>query len=188
MRVALTGGIGAGKSFVCRLLAERGIEVYDCDSAAKQLMRSSEEIRLALTRLVGEELYVDGVLQKQLLARFITADESNARAVNDIVHPAVAADYERSGMQWMECAIFFDSGFNKRVKVDYVVCVAAPEEVRISRVMRRDDITREMAQAWIRRQLPQEEVMAMSDYVIANDGRRDLKLQVDLMCAALNKN
>ena len=70
--------------------------------------------------------------------------------------------------------------------MDCVVCVAAPEEVRISRVMLRDDITREMAQAWIHRQLPQEDVMAMSDYVIVNDGQRDLTKQVDLVCAAIH--
>lgn len=187
MKVALTGGIGAGKSYVCRLLEQRGIHVYDCDAAAKRLMRSSVKIRQELTRLVGDELYRDGVLQKQLLARFITADALNACAVNNIVHPAVADDFVRSGKDWIESAIFFDSGFNKRVKVDSVVCVAAPEEIRIGRVMKRDNITFEMAQAWIARQLPQEVVMAQSDYVIINDGQQNLEQQIDEIIKKIRK-
>lgn len=187
MKVALTGGIGAGKSYVCRLLEQRGIQVYDCDAAAKRLIRSSTEIRQALTQLVGDGVYKDGILQKQMLARFITADASNACAVNDIVHPAVADDFVRSGKEWIESAIFFDSGFNKRVKVDCVVCVAAPEDMRIDRVMKRDNITREMAQAWIARQLPQEVVMAQSDYVIVNDGQQNLEQQIDEIIKKIRK-
>lgn len=187
MRVALTGGIGAGKSYVCRALERRGINVYDCDAAAKRLMSSSADMKQKLSQLVGEEVFVDGVLRKQLLARFITADEVNARAVNDIVHPAVATDFERSGMQWLESAIFFDSGFCRRVRVDCVVCVAAPEEVRIARVMRRDGISREKALAWIRRQLPQETIISQSTYVIVNDGILDIEEQIDKIIKQINK-
>ena len=178
-RVAITGGIGSGKSYVCRSLARRGIRVYDCDTAAKRLMRDSSELRDALRRLVGHEVYVGNVLQKPVMARFLLKSEANKQAVNDVVHPAVARDFEQSGYTWLESAIFFDSAFYLRTHFDYVICVTAPLEVRIQRVMRRDDISREQALDWIHRQLPQDEVRARSDFEIVNDGKTNIDKQID---------
>ena len=144
-------------------------------------MRSSREMQQALQLLVGEDVFVEGVLQKQLLAQYVTASEANAQAVNSVVHPAVARDFEASGMSWLESAIFFESGFYKRVDIDRVVCVTAPEEVRIQRVMQRDNISRDRARAWINRQLPQEKVAERSDYVIVNDGLQSLDSQIELI-------
>ena len=112
-------------------------------------MRTSGQLILSLTELVGEGVYKDGVLQKKVLAEFLLASEENKQAVNDIVHPAVASDFEASGYEWLESAILFDSGFNRRVHFDYVICVSAPVEVRITRVMHRDGISRDKAQEWI---------------------------------------
>lgn len=180
-RVAITGGIGSGKSFVCRMLERWDIRVYDCDSAAKRLMRSSPTLRAALTALVGDGVYTDGVLQKPVLARFLLASEANKLAVNDIVHPEVARDFVSSGMVWLESAILFDSGFDRRVMFDSVVCVTAPLELRIERVMARDGITRNQALEWIDRQMPQSEVAARSDFEIVNDGIADLDKQIDIV-------
>jgi len=180
MKVAITGGIGSGKSYVCRLLEARGISVYDCDAAAKRLMRTSPSLRRSLSALVGPEVYdADGVLQKRVLAAFLLQSGSNAQAVDDVVHPAVAEDFMRSGYDFLESAIYFDSGFNRRVRINKVICVSAPLEVRLQRVMRRDGITREKALEWTARQLPQEQVARRSDYVIVNDGQRDLSGQID---------
>ena len=140
MKIAITGGIGSGKSYVCRQLAERGIRVYDCDAAAKRLMRTSPELQKQLKLLVGEDVYEDGQLVKPVMARFLLASEENQKAVNGIVHPAVADDFRASGYKWMECAILFESGFDHLV--DRVICVTAPEEVRIQRVMDRDGLSR----------------------------------------------
>ena len=142
MRIGITGGIGSGKSYVCRLLEQRGIEVYDCDAAAKRLIRTSRRMRQQLQQLIGS-------LQKADISRFLLASEENQQRVNAIVHPAVFQDFEESGMQWMESAILYESGADKLV--DKVVVVTAPEEVRIQRVMSRDGITREKAQQWIAR-------------------------------------
>lgn len=180
MRIAITGGIGAGKTHVCRCLERRGIAVYDCDAAAKRLMRESEQLKTALRRLVGNEVYsLQGELNKPLLAQFLLANAEHQQAVNDIVHPAVARDFDASGMQWIESAIFFDSGFYRRVQVDRVVCVTAPLEVRLRRIMQRDGITREQAMHWVNRQLPQEEVARRADFVIVNDGQTALAPQLD---------
>ena len=185
MRIAVTGGIGTGKSYVCRLLAERSISVYDCDEAAKRLMRTSKRLQQQLQQLVGVGVYREGILQKNVLAQFLLASDANKQAVNDIVHPAVARDFEHSGYEWLESAILFDSHFDERVNFDYVVCVTAPEEVRIQRVMLRDHISREKAQAWIDRQMPQEEIVLRSNFVIVNDGHQLLKPQVETLLSIL---
>ncbi len=127
MKIAITGGIGSGKSYVCRILEKQGIRVYDCDAGAKRLMRTDAGLQAGLKKLVGEEVYsAEGVLQKPVLAQFLLAGEANKQAVNDVVHPAVARDFEQSSYEWMESAILFDSGFYRRIHLDFVVCVTAP--------------------------------------------------------------
>lgn len=186
MRIAITGGIGSGKSYVCRLLAKRGISVYDCDAAAGRLIRDDARLQRDLSELVGHEVFAGGVLQKSVLARYILGSDHNKQAVNNVVHPAVAADFMRSGYTWLESAILFESGFNDRVPFDFVVCVSAPLEVRIRRIMRRDGITRGETVAWINRQMAQAAVVDKSDFVIENDGRKDLNKQIDQLLIQIN--
>ena len=155
MKIGITGGIGSGKSYICQRLKTRGIEVYDCDSAAKRLIRTSDSIRRQLTQLIGEDTYIGDSLNKVAVARFLLASESNALAIDHIVHPAVFQDFMDSGMQWMESAILYESGINKLV--DRVIVVTAPLEIRIQRVMQRDGITRENVEQWMQRQWSQEE-------------------------------
>lgn len=178
MKTGITGGIGSGKSFVCKLLADMGIEVYDCDAAAKRLIHTSPQIRQGLTALVGRHTYLpDGSLNKAAVAEFLLASPANAAAVNAIVHPAVAQDFRLSGAKWMECAIMYESGFDRLV--DQVVAVTAPEELRVRRVMERDNITAEKVREWMARQMPQEEVAARAGHIIVNDGTADLKQQIN---------
>lgn len=177
--IAITGGIGSGKSYVCQLLKKRGIKVYDCDAAAKRLMRTSATLRQQLRQLVGPQVYRGCILQKRVLAEFLLASEANKQAVNEIVHPAVALDFIESDYQWLESAILFDSGFHRRVPFSFVVCVSAPEAVRVQRIMARDGISEAKALEWIHRQMPQEQVEEQSDFVIVNDGVAPLEPQVD---------
>ena len=177
--IAITGGIGSGKSYVCQLLEKRGIKVYDCDAAAKRLMRTSATLRQQLRQLVGPQVYRGCILQKRVLAEFLLASEANKQAVNEIVHPAVALDFIESDYQWLESAILFDSGFHRRVPFSFVVCVSAPEDVRVQRIMARDGISEAKALEWIHRQMPQEQVEGLSNFVIVNDGIAPLEPQVD---------
>ena len=162
MKVAITGGIGSGKSYVCKLLQQRGINIYDCDQAAKRLIRTSPDIRRQLTMLIGSEAYLgeDGqggwILNKAVVAQFLLGSEANAHAIDDIVHPAVFHDFETSGMQWLESAILYESGMDKLV--NRVIVVTAPQEVRIQRVMQRDGISREKVLEWMSRQWSQDEI------------------------------
>ena len=183
--IAITGGIGSGKSYVCQLLEKHGIKVYDCDAAAKRLMRTSATLRQQLRELVGPQVYRGCILQKRVLAEFLLASEANKQAVNEIVHPAVALDFVESDYQWLESAILFDSGFHRRVPFSFVVCVSAPEDVRVQRIMARDGISEAKALEWILRQMPQEQVEAQSNFVILNDGVAPLEPQVAKLLESL---
>lgn len=186
MLTAITGGIGSGKSYVCRILESRGICVYDCDAAAKRLMRTSEKLQQELRQLVGQDIYTsDGQLQKRVLSDFLLTSEANKLALNDVVHPAVAEDFLSSGMTWLESAILFESGFDRRVSFDRIVCVSAPRDVRIQRIMRRDNITAEKAAEWIDTQMAQEEVERRSHFVIVNDDKSDIEQQIDNMLSQI---
>ena len=177
LKIGLAGGIGSGKSYVARLLARHGISVYDCDNAAKRLMRS-EEIQQQLEQLIGCKP------DKQALTRFLLASDDNAKAINAIVHPAVFRDFEESGFLWLESGIMFESGANHYV--DRVVVVTAPEEIRIQRIMQRDNISREQAHEWMQRQWPQERVRQMANYEIVNDGIADVDQQITHLLGQLD--
>ena len=190
MKIGITGGIGSGKSYVCRLLEQRGYAVYDCDSAAKRLIRSSPFIRQRLTALIGPETYFkesgEYILNKKAVAEFLLKSEDNARAIDRIVHPAVFRDFIESGLEWMESAIIYESGIHRLV--DRVIVVTAPEELRIQRVMTRDEISREKVLEWMSRQLPQEEVRQRADFEIVNDGLADLNQQLDEILKEISNN
>ncbi|MBQ8157961.1 MAG: dephospho-CoA kinase [Prevotella sp.] len=193
MKIGITGGIGSGKSYVCRLLAERGITVYDCDSAAKRLMREDASLRTQLTSLIGPDTYLrltdaEGhttwQLNKKAVASFLLASQSNTQAINAIVHPAVIHDFETSGMQWMESAILYESGISHIV--DRVVVVTAPEAVRIQRITQRDAISSEKAREWISHQWPQEKLRQLAHFEIINDGQQPLQPQIEQLLSELN--
>ena len=113
------------------------------------------------------------------MAQFLLESDDNRIAVNSIIHPAVANDFISSGYNWLESAILFDSGFNNRISLDKIICVTAPDEVRITRIMLRDNISRGRALEWINKQMPQKEILSMSDFEIVNDGIANLEEQID---------
>lgn len=184
-RVAVTGGIGTGKSYVCRLLEMRGIQIYDCDAAAKHLMRHSHTLQARLSELIGEKVADEHGLKKALLSRYLLASEDNQARVNAIVHPAVIDDFLHSGYAWMESAILFESGYS--YMVDYVVSVSCPDRVRMGRICRRDGISMEQAEQWLARQWPQQEVIRRSHYNIINDGTEALAPQIEQLLKHINQ-
>ena len=178
MKIAITGGIGSGKSYVCRMLERRGIRVYDSDAAAKRLMNTDPELQSRLQALVGVGVYQDDRLCKSVLAQYIIESEIHKQAVNAIVHPAVARDFLQSGYTWLESAILFESAFDKRIRFDFIIGVMAPIDIRIKRIMHRDGITREQALSWIDLQMPQEQVADRCHFIINNDEKKDLDEQI----------
>ena len=182
--IGMTGGIGCGKSYVSAKMQLRGIPVYDSDQRAKLITATDQDIKTALTELVGPTLYCPcgcGVMQKEMLARFIFSNPDNMTRVNSIVHPRVRQDFRRwaEGLGSkefciLESAILFESGFDK--EVDYTVCVDAPLALRIRRCVKRDNTTDQAIVARINSQMDQEEKCRRADFVIVNDDVKPLDL------------
>lgn len=183
-RYGITGGIGSGKSYVCRLLENEGRPVFYCDEAAKHIMRTDKGVCRELVAEVGPELYdeADGHLVKPVMAAYLCQGAAYADRINAIVWPRVAAAFEAwcrqqaSPVVFMECALLFESGFDRLT--DFTVLVSAPEEVRITRVMERDGVSRSKAKEWIALQMPEEEKEARADFIIRNDGTAALEPQI----------
>ena len=188
--IAITGGIGSGKSYISNILQEYGIPIYNTDDEAKRLMVSDEGIRHDLVTLLGEEVYVGGTLNKALLASYLFADAQNASRINGIVHPRVKKDFcrwlERHANEeivGMECAILFEAGFDDAV--DAVVMVYAPESLRIERAMKRDNATEAQIRARIAAQMNDDEKCKRADYIIYTDGSISLDSQLSALIAQL---
>ena len=158
IKLAITGGIGCGKSYVARQMTELlGIPVYDSDTNAKRLNEENPDIRQGLTALVGADVYdALGHLDKERIATYLFASDQNAQKVNSLIHPIVRADFLRwaeqqnSSVVAIETALLAESGLDK--DVDKIIRVDAPLEVRITRAMQRDGATREQILARISRQ------------------------------------
>ncbi len=161
--IGITGGIGSGKSHVCRLIRqEYGFPVFYTDDEAKQIIRTDAKVRHELCTLVGQHLYdADGSLVKSVLAAYLCQGQAHAARVNAIVHPRVAAAFRQwqaqqtAALVIMECALLFESGFD--ALVTHSLCVTCDNEVRISRVMQRDNVSREAVCHWIALQMPDDE-------------------------------
>lgn len=182
-KVGITGGIGSGKSTVCRMLAERGVALYDADSRAKDLMASSEALRKALIENFGAETFTAEGLNRAYLAERVFNDKEQLRLLNSLVHPAVIADFEawaeaqEGGYVLLESAILFEAGLESRV--DAVVAVMAPESLRVERVMERDGHSREQVMARIKNQMSDDERSDRAKYSIVNIDIEDLEEDVE---------
>lgn len=182
-KVGITGGIGSGKSTVCRMLAERGVALYDADSRAKELMASSEALRKALIENFGAETFTAEGLNRAYLAERVFNDKEQLRLLNSLVHPAVIADFEawaeaqEGSYVLFESAILFEAGLESRV--DAVVAVMAPESLRVERVMERDGHSHEQVMARIKNQMSDDERSDRAKYSIVNIDIEDLEEDVE---------
>lgn len=181
-KVGITGGIGSGKSTVCRLFAARGVAVYDCDAAAKRLMAEDEALKGAIVARFGEACYCDGVLNRSYLAEQIFGSDEAREALNGLVHPAVIADFERWAEEQageyvvLESAILFEAGLEKHL--DCVVAILAPKPLRLERAMKRDDAQREQIEARMATQLDDDTMCAKADLSLVNIFEEELEQQV----------
>ncbi len=171
-RLGVTGGIGSGKTTVCRIFRVLGVPVFMADEVARSLMNSDIDIARGINNIAEKDLYTTGELDRRELARLIFNQPDLLRKVNAVVHPAVLRNFE----EWtssqevpyviMEAAVLFESNADKTV--DRVVSVSAPVEERISRVMGRSGMTRMEVLDRINNQLEDEEREEQSYYVINN--------------------
>ena len=173
--VGITGGIGSGKSTVCRVFKLLEVPVFEADKIAKQLLDSHPKVKKGLIHLFGENIYSEkGTVDRKKLADIIFNDEVQLRKMNNLVHPVVREEFEK----WVahnkqqpyvihEAAILFESGFYKMM--DYNILVSAPHEKRIKWVMERDGVSRQQVEERMKNQMSEEEKQKLASAVLLND-------------------
>jgi dephospho-CoA kinase len=174
IKVGITGGIGSGKSMICKVFLCLGVPVYHADIEAKVLMNTDSGIRNQLTDLLGEDIYTGDSLDRQKMAGLIFNNSGLLLHVNKIIHPRVTAHFQTWLTQHanqpyiiQESAILFES--NTYRFFDKIVTVASPEEIRVKRVISREGMTVETVQSIMQNQMPEEDKISRSHHVIIND-------------------
>lgn len=172
--IAITGGIGCGKSIISLILKEMGYEVYDCDCKAKYLMDNSPTIKDCLKSTFGNDIIIDGTINRVKLANIVFNNKEKLVKLNNIVHSSVKEDLiswklenSHKKLLFVETAILYQSGLDSIV--DEVWEVNAPLEIRIERVMKRNNISQQDVLSRIESQ--KHEILAQADYIITNDDK-----------------
>ncbi len=184
MKVGVTGGIGSGKSAVCQLFAGFGIPTYNCDDRAREIMCTENKVRTAIQKFLGPETYSDNVPNREFIAGKVFNNKELLDSLNAIVHPAVTLDFEawargNAGAVYLiaESAVLFESGFDRLF--DVTINVAAPENMRIKRVVARGGMSEQQVVQRMKNQLTEGERRVLADYTIENTGTfSDLKDKV----------
>ena len=180
--VGLTGGIGSGKTTIANQLSLQGIPVYNSDERAKWLMQNSTEIKNALKKEFGEEVYNSQGLNREYLAKIVFNNKDKLNILNSIVHPVVAKDFDdwvnnqNAEIVVKEAAILFESGSYKTCDVN--VAVSADLEERIKRVKKRDGVTREQVLSRINNQWSDLQRNEKADFVIENNDADSIEERV----------
>jgi dephospho-CoA kinase len=176
LQIGITGGIGSGKSLVCKIFNALGTPTYDADSRAKMVMTTDGILVEAIKKEFGVLSYdAKGVLNRQHLANTVFNQPDKLKRLNELVHPRVALDYEhwvssQTNVKYVlkEAALLFESGSYQ--SLDKIIVVTAPETLRVQRVLIRDPHrSAEQTKEIIRNQMEEEEKMKRADYVIVND-------------------
>jgi dephospho-CoA kinase len=173
-RVGVTGGIGSGKSIICKVFYNLGIPVYQADKEAKRLMGENESIRTGLVGFFGGEVFQDEELNRKYLAGRIFSDPEARIFVNSLVHPVVREDFTgwvqnqgRAPYVIEEAALLFETAAWK--ELDYNILIEAAVETRIARIIRRDGLERADVLARMASQMDPGQSMEYADFIINND-------------------
>jgi len=182
IKLGITGGIGSGKTTVSKIFELFSVPVFYADIEAKNIMNHDIDVVAQVIETVGD-VYLNGVLDRKKMADVIFSNPEKLKIINSIVHPAVHRYYQlwlESNSEYpitlMEAAILFERGTYK--KMDKVITVFAPEDVRIKRVCERDNITPEKVRERINNQMSEEKKLELADFVIINDEKEMLISQV----------
>lgn len=185
MKVGITGGIGAGKTTVCQIFEALGVPVYYADERARHILMKNHELHSELRNHFGEEIFDgEGIPDRKKIAAIVFNDKEKLQTLNSLIHPRVGKDWK----DWLssrdyafsyvlkEAALLFESGSFKQL--DKIICVAAPDNLRISRVVSRDGVSEEDVKLRMKNQLSQELKISLSQFLILNDEKESLIPQV----------
>jgi dephospho-CoA kinase len=180
LKIGITGGIGSGKSTICQIFRSFGIPILDADKAAKYVMQYDKQVLQQLMTQFGEDIFLDHVLQFNLLGKKVFGNTQTLQQLNAIVHPAVASytalwqSQQHASYTIKEAAILIESGAYK--EVDYIIGVVASETTRIERVKKRTPhLSEEDIKNRMKQQMPEEEKMAFYNFTV-NNNNSDLLL------------
>ncbi|MBN2521692.1 MAG: dephospho-CoA kinase [Bacteroidales bacterium] len=183
LKIGITGGIGSGKSTVCKIFSVLGIPVFHADERAKNLIDNNRGIRNEIIREFGPDSFVNGIYNTGYISKVVFTRKEKLHKLNSIIHPFVAEDFS----QWVkayeyakyileEAAILFESGADQFL--DYIIVVNAPLDLRIRRIMNRDGISREMVLQRMKNQFPADNILPLADWIIENDEKHLILPQI----------
>jgi dephospho-CoA kinase len=180
--IGLTGGIGSGKSTVLELFKILGVKTYSADESAKKLVNTDPYLINLIKSSFGENIYDKGQLNSKKLSKIVFEDTEKLKLLNSIIHPVVAKDFKlflnsnNEDYIVKEAAIIFET--KSENNYDKIIFIQSPLEIRIERVINRDNISREEVMKRINNQLDENLIIDKCDYVIRNENKEDLKDKV----------
>lgn len=189
--VGVTGGIGAGKSIVCKIFETLGATAYYADDRAKALMNEDDVLVKQLKLLFGENTYVKGQLNRQWISEQVFDNKDLLDKLNQAVHPAVRSDFEHwvrrnsdASLLLKEAALLFETGSYK--ELDYTILVVADQDLRVKRVMERDpQRTQKTVKSIMAQQLSDEQKLPLADFIVDNNEKRSVIKQASHIYEAL---
>ncbi len=183
LKIALTGGMGSGKTFIGNIFAGLGIPVYNADTEAKKLMYTNRILKQKIKALLGKNAYYrNGRLDRTYVAKKIFGNSSLLKKINALVHPVVQQDFQewanKQASKYVieESALIFE--INAQSNFDKVILVTADEEIRINRIIKRDKLSKKVIEKRLENQWPEERKIPLAHFVIENNGTRSLIRQV----------
>lgn len=190
--IGITGGIGSGKSVIARIIKTLGFPVYDADDEAGRILETDPQVIGAVKDLIGANSFLpNGMPNRPFIASVVFNAPEKLQALNAIIHPAVHSHFhnwvkenDQSTLLFKEAAIMFESGSYK--DMNYIIAVTAPKNIRITRVMIRDQKSETQVQQIINKQLAETELVKRSDFVIVNDEKQLVIPQVLSVIEKLN--
>lgn len=193
IRIAITGGIGSGKSTVVNFIKEKGYTVIEADPLAKKIMETDKQIINKIKRQFGDEVYINNKLNTKYLAEKVFSNNENVKIINSIVHPVVIKtinemfenEFKDEYIIFVEAALIYEAKIEKYF--DYVVVVYSDLENRINRIKQRDNSNEDEITRRMENQLSDEEKKKKADFVIYNNGSlEELKIKVNFLINLLN--
>jgi len=172
-RIGLTGNIGSGKTTLASCFEILGIAVFNADKQAKLLMNKDINLKQSLITEFGKEVYLDDELNRKYLSKLAFNDNLVLKRLNALVHPVVQDAFEKWSIQQSgayvikEAAILFESNIYQ--SLDAIICISCPEEIRLKRILNRDDLSEKDVRQRMSHQWAEEKKISLSDYVITND-------------------